>query len=145
MKKYHYADKTKPYVVCWTETGFTCSREPDPNDEWDAGDTTGSLDDYGVSIGLPNKKSRYYEEEKSFNKEDIGFMPSVGDVVYLVIESYDDGCTFGHTFNRHHPMHLFKTYEKAVKWTNSKDAKQCQDSGYFGGHNEWIIKEVVVR
>lgn len=145
MERYHYADEKKPYITAWTHTEFYTTREPDPESEWDIGDSSGELIGYGVSIGRPKEKNRYDSEERSFNEEDIGFMPKVGDVVYMVIERYSDGCTFGNTDGYHLPVHIFKTYEEANNWTESKEAQAFKYDSYFGGHQDWLIKEVLVK
>lgn len=145
MTKYHYADINKPYITGWVNVSYEITREHDPDDRWSGEDKSGSLDDYGLSLGQPQNKNRYYDNEKSFNKSDIGFMPKVKDIVYLVIEDYDEGDSFGHTDHSFKPFHIFKTEEEAIEWTRSDNAISCMDSDYFGGHNEWIIKECIVK
>lgn len=63
-----------------------------------------------------------------------------GATVWVLIEDYSDGDTFGHDANNFESKGVFPSYEDADK------ASQCMHvkSGYFQGHNGWIIQEVVV-
>lgn len=96
--------------------------------------------DYGVCIGAPFKRS-YLARNRSLNEHHLGFFPNKGETVFMVIESYGTGCTFGSTNPCYQPVKVFKTYQDAKTWLVSPEA----DSDYFGGHNEFIIKEVTVE
>lgn len=129
-------------MTAWTDTEVTYSSEPDPQDEWDAGDEQGTLRSCGVTVGAPTHVA--YDESMAFNEADIGFMPQKGDTVFMVIEQYGDGSTFGTRRGLCRPQHLFKTYAEAEAWTKTEEAKRCEDTDYFGGHEEWLIQETVV-
>ena len=66
------------------ESSSTEIRSPDPNDKWDAGDSTG---DYWVTGVTLEKGWRDF----FVSEEDI----SVGDTVHVVYIAYDSGSTFG--------------------------------------------------
>lgn len=145
MEKYLYTDRELPFVTAWVTTSSEYTREPDPDDEWDVGDSHETLTGKGVSVGVPEMQQRELANDKCFNQEHIGFMPKAGDVVYLVVERYADGCTFGHTSGRARPVHIFKTRKAAVEWIESDEASRLKDTDYFGGHEDWEVHQVVVE
>jgi hypothetical protein len=102
------------------------------------------LEDYGVSLGAYLGK-HYAGRDKALNETHLGFMPNVGDSVYMVIEDHSDGDTFSSTAHVFEPMKIFTTHEAATAWTTSPEGERCKDTGYFGGHNAYIIKEVRVK
>ena len=145
MQRYNFADKSEPFITAWVKVIFEQTREPIEDDQWDSGDDQGILVNYGVCVGSPKHENRDYSAEISFNAKDLGFLPKSGDKVYLVIERHGAGSTFGHTDDCFRPQHVFKTEAQAEAWTRSSEAKECEDHDYFGGHDEWLIKEVVVQ
>ncbi len=141
---YHDTREKVPYVTLWVNTFEYVVRPRDPDDEWDAGDYGEDLEGYGVCIGAQSKSS-YLGRDKSLSEEHLGFFPNKGDTVFLVIESYGTGSTFGHTSPCYQPVKIFKTYDDAKAWLVSPEGERCKDSDYFGGHNEYLIKDVVVQ
>ncbi len=144
FSKYTYADTKEPYVTLWVDTSEYTIRERDPDDEWDAGDYGEELVNFGVCIGAQNKNS-YLSRDRSLNKEHIGFFPKAGDTVFMVIESYGTGSTFGSTNPCYQPVKIFKTHQGATQWLKTPEAEACKDSDYFGGHNDYLIESVVVK
>lgn len=134
----------EPYVTLWVSTHTEVVRERNENDEWDSGDDTEVLDDYGVSLG-PHLGCGYGSRDRALTEEHIGFMPEIGDLVYMVIEDYGSGSTFGHTDSNFAPVKVFATYKDANDWLTTPEAKRCKDTDYFGGHNQYLIEEVHVR
>jgi hypothetical protein len=134
-----------PFVTLWVETSSSYTREPVSGDEWDAGDKEEELDDFGVSLGVPKNPDRYISRDRALNKEHLGFFPKVGDVVFMVIESFGQGSTFGSEDPCYKPVRVFKTQEEASDWTESDEAEDYKDDGYFGGHNEYLVEEVTVK
>lgn len=138
----YWNDKVTPYVTLWVKTSEYTVRERNENDEWDAGDSAEELTDYGVCIGANTSKSSYLSRDKALNENHIGFFPKVNDPVYMVIESYGTGSTFGSTNPVYRPVKIFKTRQDAEAWLLTPEAERCKDTDYFGGHNEYIVEKV---
>lgn len=137
-----------PYVTMWVATSTFVKRERDPNDEWDIGDEGEELEDYGVVLDggeIQPRRGYYPTRSRSLTEEELGFMPKAGDDVFMVIEVYGDGCTFGNQSPLYKPMKIFKTYYEAEAWKTSPEGNACKDDGYFGGHKDYIIEKVMVR
>lgn len=132
----HHASSNKtPYVTLYVCTSETYTREPDESE---------SLDSFGVALGA-GTNGRDYGKDKCLTEAHIGFMPAVGDTVYLVIEVYGEGCTFGHTRPCYRPAKVFKTKADAEAWIDSPEGEACKDTDYFGGHDEYLIEAVEVE
>jgi len=134
-----------PFVTLWVKTSEYTTRERDPNDEWDDGDYAEELEDYGVCIGANKSKSSYLNRDRALNESHLGFFPKINDPVYMIIESYGTGSTFGNTNPCYQPIKIFKTREEAENWMDTPEAERCKDTDYFGGHNEYIVKRVWVE
>ncbi len=130
----------KSYITAWAQVEFEVITEPDPDDAWDRGNDTGYLIDFGVTIGSPKGKNRWYSNEQTFSVEDIGFAPKSRDRIYMVFERYASGDTFGHTDGNYKPVKLFKTREEAQAWVETPEANTLKNTDYFGGHEGWEIK-----
>lgn len=76
-------------VVVSAETREWTTRERDPNDSWDIGDTAGEV--HNVVAWLEPQEVGYYGD--SHGKDIPG--AKLGDTVYAVVADYDSGCTFG--------------------------------------------------
>lgn len=131
------------YVVLWVNVEERCTKEPQKDDEWDTGDHEEMLTDYGVSIG-PWMGRHYINRSVSLNKEQIGFFPKVDDKVYMVIEAYKQGDTFGSTSPCFKPVKIFMSRADAKDWLLSNEAEQYKDNDYFGGHIEYLVEPVDV-
>ena len=112
------------------ETGASYTRAPDPDDSWDIGDE--HITFIGVTaVRSENKWSGYSEEN----------VPEDGETVYVLVECYSHGCTFGVTNNDHHHIGWYRTYAEAEKASETTP----KNNDYFGGgHEYWHIEPVVV-
>lgn len=135
---------TTPYWTLWVSTNDYVTQEADPDDEWSRASTAENLVGYGVCVGAPLNVVHDIGRSRSLDAEQLGFAPAVGDMIYLVIESYADGDTFGHDDPLYRPVKAFPTEEAARKWLTSNEAALCKENGYFGGHNGYQIELVEV-
>lgn len=133
-----------PYVTAWVSTYMETYREPDPDDEWDAGEDGEVLSGFGVLFGKDNHKISSSHSE-CMGEAFLGFMPKKGDTVFLIIERYGSGSTFGSTNPVFRPCKIFKTYEDSENWTKSEEGERFKDTDYFGGHQEYLIEMVTVE
>lgn len=92
-------------------------REIDPDDSWDAGET--GLRYLGCTAAI----------SQSSGDEEIDFECAPGDTVYVLIEHYTDGCTFGSS-EYLECKGVFQTEAEALERSRSIDTGH----GYFGSH-----------
>jgi hypothetical protein len=81
-------------------------------------------------------------EKYGYSFQELGFEPKRGDIIYVVVEDYSDGDTFGRTTHAFAERHVAKTWIDADDWIKTKGKPY---DGYFGGHNDWRIVEARVR
>lgn len=143
----------QPYVTLWVTVSDLVTREPYKDDDWDRGDSAESLENYGVDLSDPNLPQKhksanmyghYSSRDRCMNAKQLGFMPKVGDKVYLVIEIFSSGDTFGNTDPQFRPAKVFKTAKSANKWLASEEAENFKDIDYFGGHKSYEIYSTIV-
>lgn len=70
--------------------------------------------------------------------------PLPGKKVFLVVERYGDGSTFGYRRGLSRPMRFFPSEKLAKEWVASDEADNLKDRDYFGGHEAYKIYPVVV-
>lgn len=100
--------------------------EPDPEDSWDSGKRGSIL----RSVRVVTTDKQYGDEIDA----------KVGDNVFVLIEHYGDGDTFG-SGEYHEAKGVYKTHKDAEQAANNKSTHH----GYFGWHEEWIIREVPIN
>ena len=126
-RKKHY------YLYADLDVSWETVREPYEDDEWDRGDDTQYL--HGVNV----YRHEYGEYHKYCEKYNFDISP--GNTVYVAIEEYSTGDTFGHTDSYFSERGIFGTLEEAEKFTETADVT-C---GYFDNHIEWHIKTAVIK
>ena len=127
------------------------TREPDPEDGWDHGNTAATIQVYGASLA-----GRWYDIESDFDVK-------VGDTLYLVWVDYDTGSTFGRACNQVEFVDVFRSEKEAsalrdsilkgdikdysVKYINDGKEKShdVEWVGYFEGLNNAHVDEFVVK
>lgn len=115
MPFYRVDVKTDEYTI----------QERDENDEWDAGR-------YGLTVhGVTVLKS-----DKDY---DIEFKGESGSRAVVLVEHYEDGCTFG---SSHYTdvKDIFETEADARNFASNIDT----DHGYFGHHIDFLYFDVVL-
>ncbi len=144
----HYAteDDNTPFITMWVDVSEqdTGSIDGDGSPYSGYSSNTETLEDYGVSIGAYLGQS-YGGRSKALTKEHLGFMPIAGDGVFMIIEDYSTGSSFGNTEHQFRPVKIFKTRIDANEWLLTEEAERCKDTDYFGGHNKYLVKSVVVE
>jgi len=94
-------------VVVSAETREWVTRDRDPGDSWDIGDTAGEVTN--VVAWLDPKEVSYYGE--SHGKDIPG--AKIGDTVYAVVADYESGCTFGRSGGHATVLDFFANPEEA--------------------------------
>ncbi len=144
----HYPKEgdTTPYITMWLNVSEmdTGSDRGDGSPYSGYSRDTETLEDYGVSIGAYLGKT-YGDRSRALTEEHIGFMPIAGSGVFMIIEDYASGSTFGKTAHQFRPVKIFKTRKDANEWMLTEEAERCRDTDYFGGHNEYLVKSCVVE
>jgi hypothetical protein len=95
---------TKIVISAETETHVT--RHPDPDDEWDSGDTDGHVSN--VIAYVETRNNHYYG-----SSECVELDVTVGGTVYAVVADYDSGSTFGRDGGHAQVLDAFATMEEA--------------------------------
>jgi hypothetical protein len=117
------------------ETYTSMDRMPDPGDEWDHGEWTDHLERVTATrctAEMPDWYTPPSDEEP---------VPEPGTTVWVLIEVYDSGDSFGSYNKRHEERAWYLTELDAI---DASDKIPIYDD-YFGGHCEWIVKPVVVK
>lgn len=93
--------------ICVTaETEEWTTRSPDPDDEWDIGDTEGRVSNV---VAFEEKTTQgYYGASHS---RDLPV--SAGDSVWAVVADYESGCTFGRSGGHADVMEVFASADEA--------------------------------
>lgn len=97
------------YVVVGTEVSSYMTRQPDPTDDWDCGDTEGHVEN--VTATLVQELQPYYGD--SLGKEFPDHV-GVGTTLYAVVADYTDGCTFGRTGCQGKVVDVFEDPDEAA-------------------------------
>lgn len=139
-------------IVVSVDTEVWQTREPDPDDSWDAGDTSGRV------VGVRAWTARDWEQERrygGYDSWDGDLDVSAGDYVYAVVADYESGSTFGRDGGHASVVDVFSDIETADACAEA--AEQAQDyrfefqgreyyaswQGYFESLNEirvWAVK-----
>lgn len=94
-------------IVVTAETNTWTTREPDPDDRWDSGDTAGEVSN--VVAFVEQEKVHYYGS--SHGKDLPGI--NVDDMVYAVVADYESGSTFGRDGGHAQVLDVFATAAEA--------------------------------
>lgn len=94
-------------IVVTAETEEWSTRERDPNDEWDIGDTDGRVSNVVAYVDSINEHFYY---GASAGKE---IDATAGDTVYAVVADYNSGCTFGQSGGHADVLDFFVSNEEA--------------------------------
>jgi len=108
-------------------TSSHITRARDEDDNWDSGDSRTVF--HGVTAYRREANKTGYAEDN---------VPELGTPIYILIEVYDSGCTFGSSKGDVEVESWHLSYADAK--ARSLVAPQCTD--YFGGHVEWRIEVV---
>lgn len=120
----------KTYVDVRVLTHSVEIRPPNPDDEWDRGDNSAVLEKVEVYL---------YEDKKgSF---EVNFTVKPYQEVFVLVEDYSDGDTFGHYEHCFSAKGVYKTRDQAVAAVEKAE----KFNGYFGNHNDWLIESATVK
>lgn len=97
-------------IVVSAEVEVWRTRDPDPDDSWDAGDTAGRV------VGVNAWTAREWEREPRYGGYDswsgeLDVQP--GDYVYAVVADYESGSTFGRDGGHASVVDVFTDIETA--------------------------------
>jgi hypothetical protein len=106
------------------------TRERDQDDKWDAGDERVVF--YGVTAYRRAAGKNGYAEDN---------VPDLGTPIYVLIEVYDSGSTFGSSKGNVEVESWHLSYEAA----KARSLVAPKDCDYFGGHVEWRIEVTELR
>lgn len=124
-------ERNKIYPALYVDV--VCShyivRHPDPEDRWDIGDDGFNFEDVRVIRYECESKDRY------------NFNTNVGETVYVVIENYSTGCTFGYTESEYSSAGIFGTLKEAEEYIKTAN----KIDGYFDRHICWMIEEATIE
>lgn len=67
--------------------------------------------------------------------------PKPGEDIFVAVEIYGYGSTFGHTTGHPEAHEWFYTYDEAANWISTAPV----NTDFFGGHEEWLIERVMLR
>lgn len=142
-------------IVVSAETKSWTTRDPDPTDEWDNGDSAGLVTNV-IAYTVPELNAHY---GSSCGVELDGVEP--GDTVYAIVADYESGCTFGRSGGHAQVAAVFATPEEAealLRAINDRDPATERYGitfngveyhfdwvGYFDSLNDLSIWDVVVR
>jgi hypothetical protein len=144
-------------IVVSAETEVHTTRNPDPTDSWDQGDTAGHVSN--VFAFLDKSTGHYYGDSVS---RDLNV--TYGDTVYAVVADYESGSTFGRSGGHAQVLDVFTTEEDAAALLEAAQANPKTDAyqekysfehngvtyhrawvGYFESLNSLDVWDVVVR
>lgn len=109
------------------DTSSHVTRSRDEDDGWDRGDD--QIVFHGVTAYRREARKEGYAEEG---------VPALGTPIYVLIEVYDSGSTFGSTKGNVEVESWHLTYAEA----KARSLVAPKDNDYFGGHVEWRIEVV---
>lgn len=107
------------------------------------------LVDCGVTTNPAKIRGKTSCKDRSWTAAELSFygnsnLPLPGQKVFLVVERYGDGSTFGYRRGLSRPMRFFASKKLAEKWVASDEADNLKDRDYFGGHEAYEIHPVAV-
>lgn len=112
--------------ICATaETREWTTRERDPDDEWDAGDTDGEVSN--VVAFVETTSQGYYGASHS---RDLPV--KAGDTVWVVVADYESGCTFGRSGGHADVMEIFTSSEEADAFLTAALHKDTTEKRWGG-------------
>lgn len=146
-----------PKIVVSADTQVGVTRERDPNDPWDQGDTSGHVSN--VRAFLDRHDGVYYGESKARDLD-----VKVGDTVYAVVADYESGSTFGRSGGHAQVLDVFTTlkeaeglveaatappkgdgYEDRYSFTHEGETYSRSWVGYFERLQSLDVWDIVVR
>lgn len=123
---------TRLWLRLECEGRWHVTREPDPTDSWDAGESAFTYSHTTAKI-----------LEVTGNNWDGEEVPEPGEEVYVVVHRYNDGGTFGHNYNYHEAVAWVRTAKEAEN--TRKELEAQESSGYFYEHVDYFIERVIVQ
>ena len=114
-------------VVVSAETESWTTREVDPNDSWDVGDTDGRVSNV---VAFIERAHGYYGDSHGKDIPDA----KIGDTVYAVVADYSSGCTFGRSGGHAQVLDFFTTGDEAMDLAVAARNLKSSD-GYGFAHN----------
>src|SRR6185503_3924152 len=106
-----YRDSTMTFVTINTEVETWVTRERDPEDVWDQGDTDGRVSNVTAWISERTEESHWYKSDsitKRFPDEVVA-----GTTLYAVVADYSSGCTFGRDGGHAQVLDAFTSTQEA--------------------------------
>jgi hypothetical protein len=96
-------------VLIDTETYVYQTREPDPEDSWDMGDSAG----YVSNVIARDPGTRGVSSYRGSDSIVIELPVKIGDTIYAVVADYESGSTFGRDGGHASVLDAFMTIEEA--------------------------------
>lgn len=119
-------------IVVSAEVEVWRTRDPDPDDSWDAGDTAGRV------VGVNAWTAREWEREPRYGSWD-GWSGELdvqaGDYVYAVVADYESGSTFGRDGGHASVVDVFTDIETAAAL--AKVAESAEDYHFYFGDRDY--------
>ena len=114
------------YVVVNSEVETWVSRERDPEDEWDAGDTDGRVSNVTAWVDpTADRENQWYHGDSIVKQfpDDV----TVGTTLYAVVADYSSGSTFGRDGGHAQVLDAFTSVSEAESLRDA--ALVTRDSG----------------
>lgn len=112
-------DFTPTEISVLDDVVWSTSREPNPDDDWDRGDTHTDHHIRGITVG-----SGHFSETI-----DVCFRPVPGLTYYLLYANYDTGNSFGHDSGRVDFIDLY--YDETLAWDMARKLmKEASENRY---------------
>jgi hypothetical protein len=137
-------------IAVSAETDTWTTRNPDPEDSWDQGDSEGRVSNVRAFVDRGNS---YHYGDSIAKDLDVKY----GDTVYAVVADYSSGSTFGRSGGHAQVLDVFTTPEEAAALAeaagagtdysfehNGKDYSRSW-VGYFEDLNDLAVWDVIVR
>lgn len=139
-------------IVVSAEVETWTTRDRDPDDDWDQGDTAGRVDNVWAAVDTGSHA--YYGESHGKDVE-----ANVGDTVYAVVADYESGCTFGRDGGHAQVLDFFLNINEAETLATAAQAVTRSTfglthngveyhtswTGYFESLNSIDVWECVIR
>lgn len=121
-------------IVVSAETEVWSTRDPDPSDSWDAGDTTGRV------VGVRAWEERDWERSGhsrygGYDSWSGDLDARAGDYVYAVVADYESGSTFGRDGGHASILDVFTDVKEADSLCIV--AEKAKDFRFFYGDKEY--------
>lgn len=119
-------------IVVSVETEVWTTRDRDPDDDWDAGDTAGRVVGVHTWTAREWENKTYYGGYDSWSGElDV----QAGDYVYAVVADYESGSTFGRDGGHASILDVFTDVKEADSLCIV--AEKAKDFKFFYGDKEY--------